>query len=44
MGENFEVVATNHLTDQIFIATPLIAAGELYMRGQTTLFCISENK
>jgi outer membrane protein assembly factor BamB len=44
MGEKFEVVATNHLTDQIFIATPVIAAGELYLRGQNTLFCISENK
>ena len=44
MGEKFEVLATNHLTDQIFIATPVIAAGELYLRGQNTLFCISEKK
>ena len=44
MGEKFEVIATNHLTDQIFIATPVIAAGELYLRGQSTLFCISEKK
>jgi outer membrane protein assembly factor BamB len=44
MGEKFEVIATNHLTDQIFIATPVIAAGELFLRGQTTLFCISEKK
>jgi outer membrane protein assembly factor BamB len=44
MGEKFEVIATNHLTDQIFIATPAIAAGELYLRGQNTLFCISEKK
>ena len=44
MGEKFEVIATNHLTDQIFIATPVIAAGELYLRGQNTLFCISEKK
>jgi outer membrane protein assembly factor BamB len=42
MGEKFEVIATNHLSDQIFIATPVIAAGELYLRGQNTLFCISE--
>ena len=41
MGEKFEVLATNHLTDQIFIATPVIAAGELFLRGQNTLFCIS---
>lgn len=44
MGEKFEVIATNHLTDQIFIATPVIAAGELFLRGQSTLFCISERK
>ena len=41
MGEKFEVIATNHLTDQVFIATPVIAAGELFLRGQNTLFCIS---
>lgn len=44
MGEKLEVIATNHLTDQIFIATPVIAAGELFLRGQNTLFCISEKK
>ena len=44
MGEKFEVIATNHLTDQIFIAAPVIAAGELYLRGQNTLFCIAEKK
>jgi outer membrane protein assembly factor BamB len=44
MGEKFEVMATNHLTDQVFISTPVIAAGDLYLRGQNTLFCISEKK
>jgi outer membrane protein assembly factor BamB len=44
MGEKFEVMATNHLNDQVFIATPVIAAGELFLRGQSTLFCISEKK
>lgn len=44
MGEKFEVLATNHLTDQSFIASPVIAANELYLRGQNTLFCISEKK
>jgi len=44
MGEKFEVIATNHLADQVFIATPVIAAGELFLRGQNTLFCISEKK
>jgi len=44
MGEKFEVLGTNHLTDQIFIATPVIAGGELYLRGQNTLFCIADKK
>jgi outer membrane protein assembly factor BamB len=44
MGEKFEVIATNTLSDQVFIATPVIAAGELFLRGQNTLFCISETK
>jgi outer membrane protein assembly factor BamB len=44
MGEKFEVIATNHLQDQVFIATPVIAGGEIYLRGQTTLFAISEKK
>ncbi len=40
MGEKFEVIATNTLTDQVFIATPVIADGDLFLRGQGTLFCI----
>lgn len=42
MGEKFEVLATNTMTDQIFIATPAIYGGEIFLRGQNTLFCISE--
>jgi outer membrane protein assembly factor BamB len=44
MGEKFEVIATNTLADQVFIATPVIAGGEIFLRGQNTLFCISEKK
>jgi outer membrane protein assembly factor BamB len=44
LGEKFEVLATNKLTDQVFIATPAIADGEIFLRGQNTLFCISEKK
>ena len=40
MGEKYEVLATNTLTDQTFIATPAILDGEIYLRGQNTLFCI----
>ena len=44
MGEKFEVIATNTLENQVFIATPVIAAGELFLRGQNQLFCISQMK
>jgi len=40
MGENFEVLATNTLEDQVFLASPAILDGEIYLRGQNTLFCI----
>ena len=40
MGENFEVLATNTLADQVFIATPAIMDGAIYLRGQNTLFSI----
>jgi outer membrane protein assembly factor BamB len=42
MGETYEVLATNNLTDQMFIATPAIAGGSLYLRGQGTLYCIRQ--
>ncbi len=42
MGEKFEVIATNTLADQIFIATPAIAGGELFLRSHNSLFCISD--
>ena len=44
LGDKFEVLATNKLTDQVFIATPVIAESEIFLRGQNTLFCISEKK
>jgi len=40
MGEKFEVLATNILAGQTFIASPAILDGEIYLRGQNTLFCV----
>jgi hypothetical protein len=40
MGPKFEVLATNTLKDQTFIATPAIVDGEIYLRGQDMLFAI----
>jgi outer membrane protein assembly factor BamB len=42
MGENYEVLATNNMGDETFIATPAIAGGSLYLRSQDTLYCIRE--
>jgi outer membrane protein assembly factor BamB len=44
MGETFEVLAVNKLTDQSFVATPAVADGDLYLRSRTHLFCIREKK
>ena len=40
MGEKFEVLATNTLEGQVFLATPSIMDGRIYLRGQNTLFCV----
>lgn len=42
MGEEFEVLATNTLRNQTFIATPAVAGGSLYLRSQEALYCIRE--
>jgi outer membrane protein assembly factor BamB len=40
MGEKFEVLATNTMKNQVFIATPAIVGGEIFLRSKTSLFCI----
>lgn len=40
MGRTFEVLATNTLPGESFIATPAIAHGQLYLRGERTLYAI----
>jgi outer membrane protein assembly factor BamB len=40
LGEKFEVLATNTLPDQMFVGTPAISEGSIYLRGQNTLFCV----
>lgn len=44
MGEKLEVLATNTLADQTFIASPVIVGGELFLRSQRYLYCISESR
>ena len=40
MGEKFEVLATNTMADEVFISSPVILDGEIYLRGRNSLFCI----
>jgi len=40
MGDKFEVLATNTLRDQSFIASPVIVDGDIYLRSRTHLFRI----
>jgi outer membrane protein assembly factor BamB len=42
MGEKFEVLTTNTLPDEMFIASPAVAGGSMYLRGQSKLYCIRE--
>jgi outer membrane protein assembly factor BamB len=42
LGEKYEVLATNSLPDETFIATPAIVEGTIYLRGQNTLYAIRE--
>jgi outer membrane protein assembly factor BamB len=44
LGEKFEIVATNTLTDHMFVASPVVAEGELFLRSKTHLFCVSDGK
>jgi outer membrane protein assembly factor BamB len=40
MGDAFEVIATNTMAGQSFIASPVIVDGDLYLRSRTHLFRI----
>ena len=40
MGETFEVLATNTMDGQSFIASPVIVDGDIYLRSRTHLFRI----
>ncbi len=41
IGPSLDVIATNMLTDQSFIASPAVAAGDMYLRSRTHLFRIT---
>ncbi len=41
-GETFEVLATNPLADQSFIASPVVLGNDLFLRSRTHLFRVAE--
>lgn len=43
MGDHFEVLATNTLENQSFIASPVIVDGTIYLRSRTHLFAIGKD-
>jgi hypothetical protein len=42
MGPEYEPLAVNTFKDHSFIASPAIVDGEIFLRSETTLFCVSE--
>jgi outer membrane protein assembly factor BamB len=42
IGSTLDVVATNTLTDQSFVASPAVAGGDIFLRSRTHLFRIHE--
>jgi len=43
LGDTFEVLATNTLAGQTFIASPAIADGDIFLRSTSTLFAIGSD-
>ncbi|MCH8333808.1 hypothetical protein IIC65_07740, partial [Candidatus Sumerlaeota bacterium] len=41
-GKEFEILATNSM-GEMFLASPVVVGGDLFLRGQKTLFCISDD-
>jgi hypothetical protein len=42
MSPSYEMLATNTLANQSFIATPVVASADLYLRRRTHLFRITK--
>ena len=42
MGPEFEVLATNTVGEEFFMASPVVVDGELFLRGRSKLYAISE--
>ncbi len=42
MGETYEVIAVNNMGDEIFVSSPIVVDGNLYLRSHDELFCIGD--
>lgn len=44
LGAPFEIIATNTLADQFFVASPVIVNGEIYLRSRSHLFKVATTR
>ena len=44
LGDQMELLATNTIKDEVFISSPAIVGGEMYLRGQKAVYCIRTKK
>ncbi|MDA1315085.1 MAG: PQQ-binding-like beta-propeller repeat protein [Acidobacteria bacterium] len=43
LGKTYEVLTTNKMGDEMFVSSPVIVGGDLFLRSQDELFCISSD-
>ena len=43
LGKRYEVLATNKMGEEMFVSSPVITGGDLFLRSQDELFCISND-
>ncbi len=43
LGKTYEVLATNKMGEEMFVSSPVIVGGNLFLRSQDELFCIGDN-
>lgn len=42
LGKEYEVLAVNNMGDEMFVSSPAVVGGKLYLRSQDEVFCIGE--
>lgn len=43
LGKTYEVLITNKMGDEMFVSSPVVVGGDLFLRSQDKLFCISND-